>query len=158
MSKLRQVWRTWLIVLGMGLLGSCLLYVSVTMIVGSLTDMVTVLSLDEDAIILEAVVDRLEMTRLDNPRSSTVRTMTTPVLAFIYQDRRYEFTPSTRGDEIFEVGQPLSVTFPPGQPEAAVLTRSPNQDWMVGLLIGLMMLAGPILILYGLQSVVKGDF
>ena len=139
-------WRNTLPKIGLSILALTLLICGASMIFSAIADMFIAFSLNDEAVEVEGTVVRIETEQVRDSNNG-VRTISLPVISFVYQDRRYEFTPTAvSGARQFAVDETLPVIFPPENPDAAVLAESPHTGWLVTLVMGVMMLTGAVLL------------
>ena len=134
--------------LGMILLTLFLAFVGSAMALQGVSEMRSVLSMKHSGVERTATVSRIETTIVTRTVGETTHIdhVSLPVMEFEYEGRRHEFTAQAlSGNRSFDVGEPVMVVFPEGDPGSAVLSEFRNEAWAVPLALGLVLLLGALL-------------
>ena len=106
----------------------------------------TVISLNQSGVERVATVVRIDTTTSTSGPYDQSRIRSLPVMEFDYNDRLYVFTAqAVSGGRVFEKGEQVTVVFPEGDPDSAVLAEFGNEAWAVPMGLGVLLMLGALL-------------
>ncbi|MEM1244731.1 MAG: DUF3592 domain-containing protein [Acidobacteriota bacterium] len=144
--------------MGLLLLVLFLTFTGATMVFGSASQAAMVFGLGDASMEEQATVVRIESDTVSKSSGYGTRTVSLPVLTFRHMGHSYELSPqAVSGDRHFTVGETVSVIFPPGEPEKALLREFLQESWMVPMILGLMLLTGVPFFAFGLWHLTFGE-